>query len=211
MIKKPEELKKTFSNGRIPTQGDFGDLIDSFVPYDVINADDLSSLHEMAVWWRSADRSGMAVTPSADMDTTAVSGPDPKFATLSAAPQPLQTAISLGANIENSVVDADGKWHLLTPITDKTGTWTCSVETINPSPGFKVSGTAIAVSGSDSPRLVQIMDPESLFAWRTLQFKWQKSADGAPSQLALRSRYSFGTDTTGAPARIHCRIEFRSN
>jgi len=68
MLKKTADLKKAFSNGAIPTEADFSDLIDSFVPKDQLTDDELQTLRDIVAWWRNRDP---AQAGAADLNSTA--------------------------------------------------------------------------------------------------------------------------------------------
>ncbi|RDU97547.1 hypothetical protein [Trinickia dinghuensis] len=87
MIKKPEDIKKVFVNGARPTESDFADLIDSFVPRDSLPDDDLEALRQIIAWWRKrspACSGDTGTSPSAGASDSggAASAPAPTAGTL---------------------------------------------------------------------------------------------------------------------------------
>ncbi|TKC88720.1 hypothetical protein FAZ69_13285 [Trinickia terrae] len=228
MIKKPEDLKNVFVNGAIPTQMDFADLIDSFVPKDQLPDADLQALRELIGWWRSRDAgaapgsgtSGSPANPGSGTPAPGVS-PTPPVAPGSgaspgsgAAPAgdagsgkgPGTAAPPSDSTGASCTVPADGNWHPL-PITDKTvGTWTCTASTVNARPSYRITNSAIAVVGKQlsARRLVQSVDRDSLIPWHVLQFKWLPES-GSSFQLNVRARSAFGPDAGGKQTQILCR------
>ncbi|WP_322044099.1 hypothetical protein [Paraburkholderia sp. J67] len=232
MIKKPEDLKSVFLNGAIPTQMDFADLIDSFVPKDELSDADLGALRELIAWWRSGNArtgapgdaaSGTGSNPGTGAPLTPVEPlvpvqplvpVEPPAPAIPPAPV-VPAAPGIGATpagapssgtATSCVVPADGKWHPL-PITDKTvGTWACTAATVNARPGYRIVNNAIAVIGTQlsARRLVQSVDRDSLIPWHTLQFKWLPET-GSTFQLNVRARSAFGSDTAGKAMQIQCR------
>lgn len=198
MIKKPEELKKAFVNGATPTEADFGDLIDSFIPRDQATNEELYTLREIIAWWHSLGSAMTAVTPP----STVQAASDP----VSPATSPPAPAPNSATSTGSSTVAADGKWHALSITSEHTGTWLCSATTLNARPGYRITNNAIAVVGRDNKRLLQNVDRDSIIPWHTLQFSWQPIADGAQYQLNLRARRAFGPDNAGKPTQIQCLI-----
>lgn len=233
MIKKPEDLKRMFVNGAIPTESDFADLIDSFVPKDMLPADDVDALRALIAWWRNGGANGTSASPPAPGGTggggSSGTAPPPSDGT-SGAPNPgAAPAPGGGASPGNGAgpgkavpspgvpagggsatvvtVAADGKWHPL-PVTQQSlGTWTCVASTVNAQPSYRITNHAIAVVGTRQAarRLVQSVDRDSLIPWHTIQFKWQPDS-GASYQLNVRSRGAFGKDGKGQPTQIRCEI-----
>jgi hypothetical protein len=230
MVKKPEELKKAFSNGAIPTEADFGDLIDSFIPRDLVTDAELQALREMLDWWRTqganAAAGGGASAPAPASAGTAAaaqpnSAPANSLATAHASPAttpssadvpvtaPASTQPSGAATVvsaSNLTVAADGKWYALPITTGQSGTWVCIASTVNARAGYRISNHAIASAGNGGKRLVQNVERDSIIPWHTLQFAWQPLAGGTQFQLNLRARGAFGPDSGGKPTQIQCRI-----
>jgi hypothetical protein len=220
MIKKPEDLKKVFANGAIPTQSDFADLIDSFVPKDQLSASDLQALRELITWWRSRSTANpdnavspaspssafgavaQAISANASNPSAAASGNTSAQAAGTAAPP------STGAT--SAVVPADGNWHEI-PVTSKTpGTWDCSASTVNARASYRITNHAVAVVGASlaARHLVQNVDRDSMIPWHTIQFKWLPES-GSSFALNVRARSAFGPDANGLPTQIQCRWALR--
>jgi hypothetical protein len=226
MIKTPQDLKNVFVDGAIPTQDDFVNLIDSFVPSDELPDADLQALRELIGWWRSRDKrdtggatpggSGSSGGGTPEGNGNAGGGmpaPGGRPATPAApgdraspgnSTAPADDAAS--GNGASQKVAADGKWHPL-PITNKTvGTWTCSASTVDARASYRITNNAIAVVGTQlsARRLVQNVDRDSLIPWHVIQFKWLPES-GASFQLNVRARSAFGPDANGQPTQILCR------
>jgi|SRR5471032_3223479 len=210
MIKKPAELKLKFRNGTLPDQDDFGDLIDSFLPREAISDQDLAALREMAVWWRSGGPGtalpGAPTVPPIPGATPASSLPVPDATPLPSQDGDASTPVP-PLSLPASLIAADGSWAHLPVTTAQPGTWLCSVVTVQPRPGYRVSGNAIAAVDARGKRLVQCMERDSLLPWRSLQFAWFPIDGSDRHYLALRARMGFGADSTGADARILCTIQ----
>ena len=220
MIKKPEDLKNVFVDGAIPNQDDFRDLIDSFIPKDLLSDEDLRSLPGLIAWWRTQTvlpvagpstapqlaPSAAAPTPVVPSPTTAVPAsttPQPATTPIPTIPQP--AAADPHAPIVLSVA-ADGEWHAL-PISQATvGVWQCMATTLKARPGYRIINNTVAVVGTQlsARRLVQNVDRDSWLPWHTVQFAWQIT--GSHYQLQVRARAAFGPDINGGVTQIQCRL-----
>lgn len=220
MIKKPADLKLAFRNGALPDQGDFGDLIDSFLPRDAVSDTDLAALREMAAWWRARGQGG-ALPPLPPLPPVPVPVPSPPVpppvvppstpgGATPAPPAPGGDAVPAPAPTI-VVVPADGNWAMLPLTAGQDGTWACSAITLSPGPSYRVTGNAIAFVKGAQRHLVQNIVPESNLPWRTLQFAWRKEEGSDQYRLALRSRRAFGPDTTGSDTKIRCTIALQAS
>jgi hypothetical protein len=223
MTKKPEDLKKVFVNGAIPTQTDFSDLIDSFVPKDQLSDSDLQALRELIAWWRNRSTANPdnltlpgspssapgAVAPAVPAGSSNQSPAVVSNGSSQGQAPPVQgagTQVAPSAGATSAVVPADGNWHEL-PVTDKSpGTWDCSASTLNPRASYKITNQAVAVVGTSlaARHLLQNVDRDSVIPWHTIQFKWLPES-GSSFALNVRARSAFGADANGLPTQIQCR------
>lgn len=209
MIKRPDELKKTFANGATPSGGDFADLIDSFVPRNELTSDEVRTLREIIAWWRSQNPA-----PSPDSGSQAggqTSGGQPDAGgdapppTPDPGPGPAPDPAPSG-DTRRFTVPANGNWFTLPVTSDQPGHWRCLANTLDPRPSFRVSNTATArVDQQGERHLRQDLDRDSFLPWHTIQFEWLPSSGGL-YQLALRTRCDFGVNTQGQPTQIDCQL-----